>query len=89
MKKFKIIKWYETLMLDSFGDVTEDEFEQILDVYKDIIKAENPACDIDIEVEQSVGYQSDPSYIEFSDGDSTTDISPWSEKYFRRAIESI
>ena len=84
--KIEITKWNETLMADSFGDLTSDEFDRAAAAYVEAVKAAYPTADVVIDIESGcVGSPLGLNEVEFSDG-STAPVAEMSDEFFHIAI---
>ena len=83
-----IIEWDETIMLDSFGNVTNEEFDVIFENYIAAVKKAFPLAKININLVNAYGCQIGINEVEFQSG-KREPIGLHNERFFVEAMKSI
>jgi hypothetical protein len=84
----RISEWRQTIMRDSFGDLTDNEFKIVFNAYIDAIKNDNPSAHIDIKFVDAIGSEVGENEVTWSDGDvESTKI--YSDEYSKKAFAAL
>ena len=84
----KIVQWSESIMMDSFGDLTCEQFKKASVQYVKAIQEAYSGARIDITLVEAVGCSVGLNEVEFEDG-SVEPTSEYNDIFFEDAMRGI